>query len=41
MIDGISAEEHIINLFTARTSIEDFLDKAYEFIENHIDRLLQ
>jgi hypothetical protein len=41
IIDGISAEEHIINMFTARISMEDFLDKAYVFIENYKDKLLQ
>lgn len=40
MIDGISAENHIINMFTTRISIEDFLNKAYSFIDKHKNLLL-
>ncbi|BCN30948.1 hypothetical protein [Anaeromicropila herbilytica] len=40
MIDGISAENHIINMFTNRTSIEDFLNRAYDFIDKHKNLLL-
>jgi hypothetical protein len=35
MIDGISAENHIINMFINRTSIADFLNTAYDFIDKH------
>lgn len=35
MIDGMSAEEHIINIFKNRSSIEDFLDTAYDFIDKN------
>lgn len=35
MIDGKSAEEHIINIFKNRSSIEDFLDTAYDFIDKN------
>lgn len=41
MIDGVSAEDHVKNMFTVRTSMEDFLDQAYEFIDYHKDKLLQ
>jgi hypothetical protein len=40
MIDGISAEEHIINIFTNRTSMEDFLNTSYDFIEKNKYMLL-
>lgn len=39
-INGTSAEEHIINLFDDRTSMEDFLDKAYQFIDTYKERLI-
>ncbi|HEX3077822.1 MAG TPA: hypothetical protein VHQ24_13245, partial [Lachnospiraceae bacterium] len=39
-IYGISAEEHIINLFDGRTSMEDFLDKAYQFIDTYKEQIL-
>lgn len=41
MIDGVSAENHIINMFRNRTSIDDFLNIAYDFIERHKIKLLQ
>jgi len=40
MIEGISAENHIINMFTNRTSIESFLNMSYEFIDKHKSILL-
>lgn len=40
MIDGIPAENHIINMFVNRSSIEDFLDTAYSFIDRHKNVLL-
>ncbi len=40
MIDGISAENHIINMFTNRTSIESFLNMSYDFIDKHKNMLL-
>lgn len=40
MIDGFSAEQHIINIYESRVSIADFLDTAYDFIEAHKNLLL-
>lgn len=40
MIDGISAENHIINMFINRTSIENFLNTAYGFIDKNKSILL-
>lgn len=40
MIDGIAAEEHIINIYANRSSMEDFLDTAYEFIDKNKNVLL-
>ncbi|MDF2872339.1 MAG: hypothetical protein K0R05_3914 [Anaerocolumna sp.] len=40
MIDGISAENHIINIFINRTSIEDFLNTSYDFIDKNKSILL-
>ena len=40
MIDGISAEDHIINMFVNRTSTENFLNTAYTFIEKNKNILL-
>lgn len=40
MIDGISAEDHIINIYKKRTSMEDFLDTAYDFIDRYKEVLL-
>lgn len=40
MIDGISAEHHIINMFIKRTSIENFLNTAYGFIDKNKSILL-
>lgn len=40
MIDGISVEEHIINMFNNRSSIEDFLDTAYDFIDKNKNLLI-
>ena len=40
MIDGISAEEHLINIYKNRSSMEDFLDRAYDFIDKHKEVLL-
>lgn len=39
MIDGVSAEDHIINIYENRISMEDFLNTAYDFI-NKNKRLL-
>jgi hypothetical protein len=39
-INGISAEEQIIKLFNGRTSMEDFLDKAYQFIDTYKEKLM-
>lgn len=41
MIDGISAEDNIINIFQNRTSMESFLTTAYDFIEANKDLLLK
>ncbi len=40
MIDGIPAENHIINMFINRTSIENFLNTAYDFIDKNKSILL-
>lgn len=40
MVDGISAEQHIINMFTNRSSIENFLDTAYDFIDKNKEVLM-
>ena len=40
MVDGMSAEEHIIQFYKKRTSMEDFLDSAYDFIEKNKSLLL-
>lgn len=39
-VDGKSAEEYIIGLFEEADSIEQFLDEAYLWIENHKEILL-
>mgnify|MGYP001011256236 CR=1 FL=1 len=35
MIDGISAEQHIIDIFANRSSMENFLNTAYAFIDKY------
>lgn len=40
-INGISAEEHIIRMFTNRSSIKNFLNTAYDFIEMNKDLILE
>lgn len=35
MLDGRSVEEHIINMFANRTSMESFLNEAYDFIDKN------
>lgn len=40
MIEGVSAEDHIINMYINRTSIEDFLNTTYDFIDNNKKILL-
>ena len=40
IIDGISAEEHLINMFANRSSMEDFLNTAYDFIDKNKELLM-
>lgn len=40
-INGISAEEHIIRMFTDRSSIKSFLNTAYNFIETNKELLIK
>lgn len=40
MIDGISAEEHLINMFANRSSMEEFLNTAYDFIDKNKELLM-
>lgn len=40
MIDGVSAENHIINIYRNRTSIDEFLNTAYDFIDKYKNILL-
>ena len=39
-VDGMSAEDHIIKRYQQADSIEQFLDEAYGWIENHKDVLI-
>ena len=39
-VDGMSAEDHIIKRYQQADSIEQFLDEAYDWIENHKDILI-
>lgn len=40
MVDGSSMEEHIKQMFEKRSSMEQFIDQAYEFIETNKQKLL-
>ena len=40
MIDGISAEQHLINMYANRKSMEDFINTAYDFIDKHKELLV-
>lgn len=39
-MNGISFEQHIINIFNEKNSMEDFLDKAYQFIKEHHEEIV-